>query len=357
MRLAIIVGTRPEIIKMSPLIREAQKKNLDFVLIHTGQHYSYSMDEVFFSQLKLPRPDVHLDVGSGLHGEQSAKILSGLESAFLKHKPDVVLVQGDTNTVFAGALGAVKLHIAVGHVEAGLRSFDRSMPEEINRVLTDHISDYLFAPTQTAKNYLLKEGIDSSKIFVVGNTVTDAVMQHFKLVEPKADQILSKYGVSSKKYFLVTAHRAENVDSKEKFLGLLKGLQNLVKETGYPVLYPIHPRAQKMLDTFSLDTSGLTLIEPVDYLSMLCLQKHAAVVLTDSGGLQEESCILKTPCVTLRENTERPETLEIGANVLAGTNPEKIVSCAKQMHTKNADWQNPYGDGSTAEQILELLDS
>ncbi len=357
MRLALIVGTRPEIIKMSPLIREAQQKNLDFVLIHTGQHYSYSMDEVFFSQLNLPRPDVHLDVGSGLHGEQTAKILAGLESAFLKTKPDVVLVQGDTNTVFAGALGAVKLHIAVGHVEAGLRSFDRSMPEEINRVLTDHISEYLFAPTETAKNYLLKEGIEDSNIFVVGNTVTDAVMQHLKLVEPKANQILSKYGLSSKKYFLVTAHRAENVDLKEKFSGLLKGLQNLVKETGYRVLYPIHPRAQKMLDTFSLDTSGLTLIDPVDYLSMLCLQAHAAVVLTDSGGLQEESCILKTPCVTLRENTERPETLEIGANLLAGTNPEKIVSCAKQMLTKNADWSNPYGDGSTAEQILELLDS
>ncbi len=355
MRLAIIVGTRPEIIKMSPLIREAQSQQLDFLLVHTGQHYSYSMDEVFFSQLKLPKPDVHLDVGSGLHGEQSAKILAGLESAFLQSKPDVVLVQGDTNTVLAGALAAVKLHISVGHVEAGLRSYDRSMPEEINRVLTDHISEYLFAPTQTAKTYLQKEGIDACKIFVVGNTVTDAVFDHIKLVEPQAEQILSKYGLSSKKYFLVTAHRAENVDSKEKFLGLLSGLQNLAKETGYPVFYPIHPRAQKMITQFGLDSSGLTLIEPVDYLSMLCLQKHAAVVLTDSGGLQEESCILKTPCVTLRENTERPETLEIGANVLAGTDPEKIVSYAQRMLSKNTDWTNPYGDGTTAQQILSLF--
>ena len=350
------LGTRPEIIKMSPVIRACERENSDYFILHTGQHYSYIMDRVFFEQLELPEAKYNLDVGSGKHGEQTGKILSGVEPVLQKERPDVVLVEGDTNTVLAGALAATKLHIKVGHVEAGLRSYDRKMPEEINRVLTDHCSDYLFAPTETAREILLGEGIPATKIFVTGNTVVDAVFQNLELAKDR-NNALNDLHLEPRNYFLVTAHRQENVDVKERFEGIIKGLELVAKEFGLPVLYPIHPRARKMINHFGLKADGIEFIEPVDYLSFLQLESKARLILTDSGGVQEEACILKIPCVTLRDNTERPETLVVGSNILAGTTPEKILECTRLIIDRNNEWENPFGDGNAGKRIVEILNN
>ena len=274
MRIAIILGTRPEIIKMSPVIRACENQHVDYFILHTGQHYSYTMDRVFFEQLGLPEATYNLDVGSGSHGEQTGKILQGVEQVLQNEQPDVVLVEGDTNTVLAGALAAAKLHIEVGYVEAGLRSYDRQMPEEINRVLTDHCSDYLFAPTENARQFLLGEGIPDDTIFVTGNTIVDAVYQNLGLAT-RHRSVLNDLELEPRGYFLVTAHRQENVDVKERFDGILNGLHLLNKDYGLPVIYPIHPRARKMLRHFELKPDGLALIEAVDYLSFLQLESQA----------------------------------------------------------------------------------
>ena len=350
------LGTRPEIIKMSPVIRACERENSDYFILHTGQHYSYIMDRVFFEQLELPEAKYNLDVGSGKHGEQTGKILSGVERVLEKEGADVVLVEGDTNTVLAGALAATKLHIKVGHVEAGLRSYDRKMPEEINRVLTDHCSDYLFAPTETAREILLGEGIHDTKIFDTGNTVVDAVFQNLELAKDR-NNALNDLHLEPRNYFLVTAHRQENVDVKERFEGIIKGLELVAKEFGLPVLYPIHPRARKMINHFGLKADGIEFIEPVDYLSFLQLESKARLILTDSGGVQEEACILKIPCVTLRDNTERPETLVVGSNILAGTTPEKILECTRLIIDRNNEWENPFGDGNAGKRIVEILNN
>ncbi|MGB7532382.1 MAG: UDP-N-acetylglucosamine 2-epimerase (non-hydrolyzing) [Halobacteriota archaeon] len=354
MKICIILGTRPEIIKMSPVIRACEKQGLDYFILHTGQHYSYTMDRVFFEQLELPEAKYNLDVGSGKHGEQTGKILSGVEPVLQKERPDVVLVEGDTNTVLAGALAATKLHIDVGHVEAGLRSYDRRMPEEINRVLTDHCSDYLFAPTETARRILLGEGIPDTKIFVTGNTIVDAVFQNLEIAKDR-NNALNDLHLEPKNYFLVTAHRQENVDVKERFKGIISGLELVSDEFGLPVIYPIHPRARKMMNHFGLKANGIEFIEPVDYLSFLQLESKAKLVLTDSGGVQEETCILEVPCVTLRDNTERPETLEVGSNMLVGTEPEKIFEGVKLMLERENNWENPFGDGKAGKRIVEIL--
>jgi UDP-N-acetylglucosamine 2-epimerase (non-hydrolysing) len=354
LRIAIILGTRPEIVKCSPIIRECERLGLDFFILHTGQHYSYLMDKVFFEQLELPPAKFNLDVGSGNHGKQTGVMLEGIEKILLSEHPDVVLVQGDTNTVLAGAIAAVKLGIKVGHIEAGLRSFDRSMPEEINRVLADHCSDYLFAPTSQSKEILLHEGIPEKQIFVVGNTAVDAVYQNLGIAKSK-NQILTSLGIDESKFMLATSHRQENVDDKDRFAGIIKGLQLSQKEFGVPLIYPIHPRARKQLKLFNIGTEGLTLVEPLDYLGFLNLESKAMLVLSDSGGVQEETCILGVPCVTLRENTERPETLEVGSNMLAGTSPERILEAAKQMVSRKRGWVNPFGDGKTAQKITCVL--
>jgi len=244
-RIAIVLGTRPEIIKMSPVIRECERLELDYFILHTGQHYTYNMDKVFFEQLELPEAKYNLDVGSGTHGEQTGKMLFGIEKNLQKEKLDVVLVEGDTNTVLAGALAAAKLHIKVGHVEAGLRSYDRRMPEEINRVLTDHCSDYLFAPTEKSRQILLGEGIPDKKIFVTGNTIVDAVYQNLSISEERINP-LNDLELIPKRYILVTARRQESVDVKERFEGIINGLELVADEFGLPVVYPIHPRAIKM---------------------------------------------------------------------------------------------------------------
>ena len=355
MKICIILGTRPEIIKMSPVIRACEREKLDYFILHTGQHYSYIMDRVFFEQLELPEAKYNLDVGSGKHGEQTGKILSGVEPVLQEERPDVVLVEGDTNTVLASALAATKLYIKVGHVEAGLRSYDRKMPEEINRVLTDHCSDYLFAPTETARQILLGEGIQDTRIFVTGNTIVDAVFQNLELAKDRND-VLTDLHPEPRNYFLVTAHRQENVDVKERFEGIIKGLELVAKEFGLPVIYPIHPRARKMMNHFGLKANGIEFIEPLDYLSFLQLESKAKLILTDSGGVQEEACILKVPCVTLRDNTERPETRDVGSNILAGTNAESIVSKTKGMIERNNNWENPFGDGEAGKRIVEIVE-
>ncbi len=354
MKISIVLGTRPEIIKMSPIIRECERLRLDYFILHTGQHYSYNMDRVFFEQLELPDAKYNLNVGSGSHAEQTGKMLIGIERVLQREKPDVVLVEGDTNTVLAGALAAVKMGVRVGHVEAGLRSYDRRMPEEINRILADHCSDYLFAPTEKSKQILLGEGVSKEKIFVTGNTIVDAIFQNLEISNRKRN-VLKNLGLNGGDYFLVTIHRQENVDDEKRFRSILKGLEIVREKFSVELIYPIHPRSRKRLEAFGFNPNGVRLIEPLDYLSFLQLESKARLVLTDSGGVQEEACILRVPCVTLRDNTERPETLEVGSNLLAGTNPHEIVEKVKLMLGRSNNWENPFGDGKAACRIVEIL--
>lgn len=355
MGIAIILGTRPEIIKMSPIIRKCRELELDYFIIHTGQHYSYNMDKLLFEQLELPKPKYNLEVGSGTHGEQTGKMLTGIEKILLEENPDIVLVEGDTDTVLAGALAAHKLQIKIGHVEAGLRSYDRRMPEEINRILTDHCSDLLFPPTEKSKETLLKEGFDEKIIFMTGNTIVDAVYQNLELANKKVD-ILKDLNLKQNNYLLITAHREENVDVKENLDRILKGVELLSEEIKLPVIYPIHPRTRKRIQEFNLSIpERIKLIEPIGFLEFLQLEANAKLILTDSGAVQEEACILKIPCVTLRDNTERPETIDVGGNILTGTNPEKILECSKIMLNKERNWENPLGDGKAGERILRII--
>jgi len=353
MKTAVIVGTRPEIIKMAPIIRELEKRGEDYFILHSGQHYSYNMDKVFFEQLELGQPRYNLETGSASHGAQTGKILSGIEEVFIKERPDVALVQGDTNTVLAGALAAVKLHIKVGHVEAGLRSYDRNMPEEINRILADHCSDYLFAPTQNSKDNLLKEGIEKNKVYVTGNTIVDALFQSLSL--SASNTILEQLELKPSNYILATIHRQENVDDKNKLSSIIEALNELPAILNIPVIFPVHPRTKAKITQSNMATNNIRLIEPLDYFSFLHLENNAALVLTDSGGIQEECCILKVPCVTLRNNTERPETIEVGANILAGTEKHSVIKNAGFMIKTPKKWINPFGNGRAAKTIVAMI--
>jgi UDP-N-acetylglucosamine 2-epimerase (non-hydrolysing) len=351
MKIAIVLGTRPEIIKMSPIIRESEEKGIDYFILHTGQHYTYNMDRIFFDKLRLPEPKYNLGIGSGTHAEETSKALVGIEKTLQTEKPTITLVEGDTNTVLAGALAAAKLGVNVGHVEAGLRSYDRRMPEETNRVLTDHISDLLFAPTERARENLLKEGISSDRIHVTGNTIVDCLMQNISLAQDERPVELD-----DENYFLLTLHRQENVDNKERLEEILDGLELIHKEFDLPVVYPIHPRTRKRIHEFGLAIPKcLTYIDPVDYLAFLKLEMDAKLILTDSGGVQEEACILKVPCITLRYNTERPETLDVGANKLAGTEPKQILEKTKIMLSADRNWENPFGDGTAGKTIIRII--
>jgi len=354
LKISIILGTRPEIIKMAPVIRELEKRQENYFILHTGQHYSYNLDRIFFEQLKLPLPKYNLEAGSGSPGEQTAKILIGVERVLQRESPDVILVEGDTNSVLAGALAAAKLHIKVGHVEAGLRSYDRKMPEEINRILTDHCSDFLFAPTNKVKIILRGEGIPEEKIFITGNTIVDAIHQSLEIARAGADTV-NALDIKPKEYFLVTVHRQENVDDRVRFASILEGLGRVAAEFEMPVIYPIHPHSRKMIAKFSLQPQRLRVIEPVDFLGFLQLESNAGLILTDSGGVQEEACILGVPCVTLRDNTERPETLEVGSNILAGVSADKILKHTRLMLAKENNWENPFGDGKAGGRIVDIL--
>jgi UDP-N-acetylglucosamine 2-epimerase (non-hydrolysing) len=354
-RVGIVLGTRPEIIKLSPVIRAAERRGIPFTLIHSGQHYSEELDEVFFEDLKLPRPDYNLGVKSASHGKQTGEMLGGIEEVLLTEEPEVVLVQGDTNSVLAGAIATSKLAPELGHVEAGLRSYDRQMPEEINRVLTDHVSDYLFAPTEGAAANLHDEGIDDDRVFVTGNTIVDAVYENREIATENSS-VLSRLGFDEGEFVLMTAHRAENVDDRERFVDLLRGAERVATEFDLPVVYPIHPRAKERIDGFDIVVpDAVELIEPLDFLDFLRLEDAAALVLTDSGGVQEETCILGTPCVTMRDSTERPETVEVGANVVVGTSPDAILDGAERMFDQVTEWSNPFGDGTAADRILDTI--
>lgn len=361
MRICIILGTRPEVIKMAPVIRECEDRKLDYFTLHTGQHYSYNLSRIIFQELDLPHPRYGLDTGSGTHAEETAKMLTGVERILVRERPDVVLVEGDTNTVLAGALAAVKLYIGVGHVEAGLRSYDRRMPEEFNRMLVDSIADYLFAPTRNAERILLGEGAPGDRILVTGNTIVDSISKYIDVAESKSE-ILKELKVEKGGYFLVTLHREENVDDHARLMLILNGFKHLDSNYDEPLIYPIHPRTRRRISEYGLERlvksiGKLVLVEPLGFLDFLMLEANANLVLTDSGGVQEESCYLRVPCVTLRESTERPETLEVGSNTLAGTHPQRILEAVREMLNRPRDWKNPFGDGRAGERIVEFLEN
>ncbi len=354
MALMFVVGTRPELVKMAPVIREAQRRNLLFQFVHTGQHYSENMDAVFFADLALPKPDVNLAVGSKPAGKQTAEMLEKLEALMLMNRPDAVIVQGDTNSVLAATLAASKLRIPVAHVEAGLRSRDWRQPEEKNRIIADHLSDWLFAPSQKAADNLVQEGL-AARMLIVGNTIVDAVLQH-KNVAAEKSGILSTLGLSAKGYLLATAHREEYVDDPVRLRDLVASFAAVSVESALPLVWPIHPRTQKRLDESCIQLpESIRAIAPLGYLDFLQLESNAALILTDSGGVQEEACILGIPCIVLREFSDRPESLDVGAAVLAGTDPGKIVAAAVQMTSKKPVWANPFGDGHSAERILDRI--
>lgn len=366
-KLGIIYGTRPEIIKLSPIIKLCQKRSVPFFCIHTGQHYSYDMDEIFFKELNLAPPQYKLHIKSKapyLQGDHTGRMLIEIEKILLREMPYCIIVQGDTNTAFAGALTAEKIsttesytgfHIRVAHVEAGLRSYDRSMPEETNRFITDHLSDFLFVPTVKEKKIVLKEGVAENLIYISGNTITDAVKQCIGLARRKSTT-LERLNLQKNSYILLTLHRQENVDSKKIFADILQGLERTYEKIKLPIIFPIHPRTAKMLDKFQLCLPQcIKMIKPVGFLDFLWLEANARLVLSDSGGVQEETCILKVPCVTLRNNTERPETIEVGSNLIAGTKPQDIVKAAFTMLERRRNWRNPFGDGKTADKILKVI--
>ncbi len=353
--ITFILGTRPEIIKLSPIMRECVKRDISYSIIHTGQHYSEYLNSVFFQQLELPQPDHNLEVGSGRHGEQTGQMVIGIEKKLASLKPDHVLVQGDTNSVLAGSIATCKMEPELGHVEAGLRSFNREMPEEHNRIVADHLGEYLFAPTQNAVEQLESEGIPDERIHHTGNTIVDAVKENAQLAKKKSN-ILESMGHSENDYVLLTLHRAENVDSKNAFESILEGVQSFSLEYGMPVIYPAHPRSQDRLDEFDITVPEcITVIDPVDYLDFLMLEKNTRLIFTDSGGIQEEACILQIPCVTVRTETERPETVEVGGNIVAGIESDAIVEAGKTMIEKSNDWSNPFGDGNSSVRIIDVI--
>ncbi|NMC73700.1 MAG: UDP-N-acetylglucosamine 2-epimerase (non-hydrolyzing) [Geobacteraceae bacterium] len=320
MKLVTVVGARPQFVKCAPLSREIRKEHTE-ILVHTGQHYDPEMSDVFFRDLAIPEPDYHLGVGSGSHGEQTGEILARIEQVLLKEKPDMVIVFGDTNSTLAGALSATKLHIPVAHVEAGLRSFDRSMPEEINRVVTDHVSDLLFCPTRTAVRNLADEGITRG-VHLVGDVMVDA-LEYNRHIAAKKSRILERFGLPPGGYLVVTVHRPANTDNWEHMDAILSALG----ESGQPVLFPVHPRTKKMLNEFgcwSVLPKNIIVTEPLGYLDMLQAMANARKILTDSGGMQKEAYLLGVPCITLRDTTEWVETVEDGWNVLVGADRGKI---------------------------------
>lgn len=358
--IAVTVGTRPGIVMFSPIIRELERRGADFFVIHTGQHYSYNMDQAFFEDLELREPDYKLDTVKTCvyHGEQTAEMLKGIERVLLAEKPRLVLVGGDANTNLAGALAARKLRLNVGHVEAGERSYDWRMPEEHNRVMIDHISDVLFVTNEKGRANLLRENV-RRKIVVSGNPIVDAAQQNLGIAGRKS-RILDECGLHSKKYFVLTLHREENVDSKKNLSDALRGVREVAETTGTQVQFMAHPRTLKRIREFGLEKTadaagdGLQIRAAIGYLDFLRLMSDASLVLTDSGGVQQEACILGVPCVTLRENTEWTETLEIGANALAGTEPKRIVEAVRRMLQAKKGWDVPFGDGQSAVRIVDV---
>jgi len=375
MKIITIVGARPQFIKAGVVSRAIQafnlrveKRRIREILVHTGQHYDYLMDKVFFEELELPRPDYHLGVGSGSHGRQTGIMLERIETVLQEEKPEVVMVYGDTNSTLSGALAAAKLNIPVAHVEAGLRSYNRTMPEEINRLLTDHLSAFLFCPTDQAVWNLLKEGIKDGRTRIVknvGDVMYDSILYYSKLAEKESTILHSLNlvnpqsvppGRDNPQYYLATLHRAENTDNPKKLNSILRALNEIGKNT--PTVLPLHPRTKKMMKVHHLFSfKNIKFIEPVSYLDMLKLEKNAKAILTDSGGVQKEAYWFKVPCLTLREETEWVETVKSGWNVLVGTGPKKIVQglnvFGKGRPSKRG--MGIFGDGRASGKIIQIL--
>lgn len=356
MKIAIILGTRPEVIKLSPIIRYCDSQQLDYFVIHTNQHYSDNMDKIFFQELQLTTPKYNLGIGSGEQGEQTGKMLVAVEKVLLIEKPNIVLVQGDTNTTLAGALAAAKLQIKVGHVEAGLRSYDRTMPEEINRIVVDHIADYLFCPTDKQAGILLEEGINKEKIFVTGNTIVDAIVHSAKNIN---NDLLLRYNLEKGKYILLTMHRPSNVDDKNILAKQLNNISHLARDKNLKVIFPIHPRTLKNIKNFNLTIpSNIKIIDPLGFVDLITLEKFAKIILTDSGGIQEETCILGVPSLNLRANTERPECVEVGASKIVGSDFNELLRGFNFYDQADGfKWPNPFGDGQSAANIIKTCQS
>jgi UDP-N-acetylglucosamine 2-epimerase (non-hydrolysing) len=354
MKILHVVGARPNFMKAAPVYRALASKGHEQILVHTGQHYDALMSDVFFSTLDIPQPDESLNVGSGSHAQQTAAIMSKFEPVVIERKPDIVLVYGDVNSTVAAVLVCSKLGIRVGHVESGLRSCDRTMPEEINRLVTDQLADLLFTPSADGDDNLAREGVAKEKVFLVGNVMIDTLIQFL----PKADAIFPKlkHELSLGAFGLVTLHRPSNVDDASIFLPMLKVLDELSSEL--PLVFPVHPRTRQRWTTeLEKCNPNLRVIDPLGYLEFLALQKNATVVITDSGGIQEETTYLGTPCFTLRENTERPITVTLGSNILIGRDWEML---RREFHNvlggrrKNASCP-PLWDGKASERIAEIL--
>jgi len=375
-RFFVVVGTRPNFVKAAPLMKELKENSkINPVLVHTGQHYDYEMSASFFKELDLPKPDIYLGIGSGTHSEQTGKIMIEFEKVCLREQPDLIIVVGDVNSTIACSIAASKLLIPVAHVESGLRSFDRTMPEEINRILTDQISDYLFTTCKDANENLIREGISQNKIFYVGNIMVDTLLSHLpKIYNSNILEMLGlKRNESMKKYAVLTLHRPANVDNSSILRGMLDALNSLSKKV--VVIFPAHPRTIQMIQNFEMneiinyrnkiasydfekEKKVIFAIPPLGYHDFLCLMSKAALVLTDSGGIQEETTVLGIPCLTLRNNTERPVTVKEGTNVIVGNNPKKILKTALNVlkdviREKKAP---KYWDGKTAYRIVKILD-
>lgn len=356
-----IVGARPNFMKIAPIYAEMKRRESEFLplIVHTGQHYDAAMSDSFFRDLGMPKPDVHLEVGSASHAVQTAKIMTAFEPVVLQEKPDWVLVVGDVNSTIACALVCAKLGVKVAHVEAGLRSRDRTMPEEINRILTDSISDLLLTPSPDGDENLKAEGIAEDKIKFVGNVMIDSLFYSLKVAEES--KVRENLELNEKEYAVLTLHRPSNVDDEQVFAGLLDSLVEISRKI--PIVFPAHPRTKARISEFCFEekvaNSNIKLIEPLGYLDFMRLYSGAKLVLTDSGGLQEETTALGIPCLTLRENTERPITIELGTNILVGTNPEKIKQTAFEILESDSNSKEakipPLWDGKTAARICEAL--
>ncbi len=351
MKILTVVGARPQFIKAAPVSREIRKIGTE-ILVHTGQHYDDNLSDVFFSDLNLPEPDYHLAVGSGSHGEQTGEMLRKIEQRIIDENPDFVLVYGDTNSTLAGALAAAKLNIKVAHVEAGLRSYNKRMPEEVNRILTDHVSDILFCPSENSVENLKKEGIKEG-VFNVGDVMVDSLLYAAKKA-PGYSTILDRMGLEEGEFYLATVHRAENTDDPERLANILEAFVELEAL----IVFPIHPRTRNAIEKFEfehfLQDTNIILIDPLGYLDMVRVEQTAKMILTDSGGIQKEAYWLETPCVTLREETEWVETVDLGWNKLAGADKEKIFDIIRTFEKPN---RHPllYGDGKAGERIADIL--
>ena len=366
MKIATVLGTRPEIIKMAPIIDEISRRGIDQIVLHTGQHYDDEMSDAFFRDLEIPAPDYNIHVGSGTHGRQTGLMMKGIEEVLIDEKPDIVLVQGDTNAVLAGALVASKLHIAVGHVEAGLRSFDMTMPEELNRRAADVCSSMYFIPTDESAINLLAEGFSRKNLIITGNTVVDACFRHLEIARKKgfSNESLASLNIEEMDNILtLTMHRAENVDDKRRVTHIIEAL----KELDYMnIIFPIHPRTKNTLQNFGLfdelnDLEHVHIIKPIGYLDFLQLTSLSTLILTDSGGLQEEAITLDVPALTLRYNTERPETVSAGGNILVGADKDAILKYVKlivedeDFAQKMKKAENPYGLGEAAKRTVDAI--